>query len=122
MRERDDGPVGIRSRAVTRARDLRLGDAARAEAWLVRSACWFLVVLLIFSIIKPKRDLYLLPIYPAFALIAAREWSIALESGHLAKWVTHTTSGLILALGMAIGAVLPILNLQLGATLKTDAP
>lgn len=39
----------------------------------VRAATvWFLVLFVVFSAMPPKRDLYLLPVYPAAALIAAR--------------------------------------------------
>jgi 4-amino-4-deoxy-L-arabinose transferase-like glycosyltransferase len=61
---------------------LGLGDAWRSwsahrrrrscDAGLVRAGLWLLVLFAFFSAIPSKRDLYLLPAYPAAALLAAR--------------------------------------------------
>ena len=47
---------------------------------LARAFAWFAVLFLFFSIIPPKRNLYLLPAYPAIALLCARWWSTTLAS------------------------------------------
>jgi 4-amino-4-deoxy-L-arabinose transferase-like glycosyltransferase len=78
----------------------RRGDSA--EIGLVRTAAWFALVFVFFSVIPPKRALYLLPIYPAAALIAAREFAIALRAGRLAGWIGWTTAFLLAVAGLAI--------------------
>lgn len=69
---------------------------------IVRIAVWFAVVFVFFSVIPPKRDLYLLPIYPAAALLAAFEFEAALSVRRLAHWVAWTSAGL----GLAAGSIL----------------
>lgn len=81
-------------------RAARRGDSAQIA--LVRIAFWFALVFVFFSLIPPKRALYLLPIYPAAALIAAREFAIALREGRLAGWIGWTTASLVLVAGLAL--------------------
>jgi 4-amino-4-deoxy-L-arabinose transferase-like glycosyltransferase len=57
------------------------------DAGLVKAAAWLLVLLLFFSIIPPKRDLYLLPAYPAAALLAARVVTNAIKQRRVARWI-----------------------------------
>jgi 4-amino-4-deoxy-L-arabinose transferase-like glycosyltransferase len=72
----------------------------------VRAASWFAVILIAFSVITPKRDLYLLPLYPAIALLCARELAEAQRAGVLARWVTVACAGILLAAGVGL-AVAP---------------
>lgn len=75
---------------------------ARTDAGLVRLAAWFLVVFVFFSLIPPKRDLYLLPIYPAAALLAAVAFERALRAGKLAGWIAWPTSAFCTIVGAAL--------------------
>ncbi|MCA9001973.1 MAG: hypothetical protein KDB61_08625, partial [Planctomycetes bacterium] len=50
------------------------GGGDRSDVGMARAWGWGLVLLVFFSAIPPKRDLYLLPAYPAFALVTARWW------------------------------------------------
>jgi 4-amino-4-deoxy-L-arabinose transferase-like glycosyltransferase len=54
---------------------------------LLRAGAWFLVLLVAFSISPAKRDLYLLPAYPAAALLGARWLSNALRDESFARWI-----------------------------------
>ncbi len=85
---------------------------ARENAGLVRIAAWFVVVFVFFSIIPPKRDLYLLPIYPAAALIGASELVAALRARKLQGWIGWSSSLVLLVLGLTLALaplVVPIL-------------
>ncbi|MBK7874609.1 MAG: glycosyltransferase family 39 protein [Planctomycetes bacterium] len=75
---------------------------------LVAVAVWFAVLFLVFSAMPPKRDLYLLPIYPAAALLAARAVAQALRGeAPLARAWGLVSGGLWALLGVAgLGAVL----------------
>jgi len=66
----------------------------------LRALSWVLVLVVFYSLIPPKRDLYLLPIYPAAALLAARALSGGIEI--LRPWVRRTNLGLLLVLGGAV--------------------
>lgn len=70
---------------------------------LVRAMTWFALVFVVFSVMPPKRELYLLPIYPAAAWFAAVAFERALATGRLAAWAGYSTTGLVLLLGLAVG-------------------
>src|SRR5690606_36144295 len=70
---------------------------------LVRAMTWFALVFVVFSVMPPKRELYLLPIYPAAAWFAAIAFERALATGRLAAWAGYSTTGLVLLLGLAVG-------------------
>ena len=74
---------------------------------LARAFAWAAVLLLFFTLIPPKRDLYLLPAYPALALVTAR-WLCA-----------HATRarGRVLLLGVG-----PALLLLVGLALAVAGP
>ncbi len=72
--------LGIVS-AVRAAR--RIGHGPDQDPGLVRAGLWFATLFVFFSIIPVKRDLYLLPLYPALALMAARVLVIRLRDGAL---------------------------------------
>ncbi len=81
-----------------------------ADPGLVRAALWFAVLFLFFSVIPPKRALYLLPAYPALALITARFFVTRWRRDGLPRWVGWSTSVFLAALGTALtlaGFVLP---------------
>jgi 4-amino-4-deoxy-L-arabinose transferase-like glycosyltransferase len=89
-----------------------LGLVEAARAWrrtsgadvpaqgLVRMSAWFAAVLVVFSAMPPKRELYLLPIYPAGAWFAAVAFERALASGRLVRWATLSASALFLLSGV----------------------
>ena len=70
---------------------------------------WFAFVVVFFSISTEKRNLYVLPAYPAFAILVARLLDAA-ERGTLARrWVTLPLA-LTGALTVLVGAALPFLG------------
>jgi 4-amino-4-deoxy-L-arabinose transferase-like glycosyltransferase len=69
-----------------------------AERELVRVALWFVVLVVFFSIVPNKRDLYLLPAYPAAALLAARGLAHDVRAG---RW----TAGLTWSVAIGLAAV-----------------
>ncbi len=81
------------------------GASARTDVapGLVRAAIWFLLVLAVFSAMPPKREVYLLPIYPAAAWFAAFAFQRALEHGRLPRWVGVGTPLLLLLLALGAG-------------------
>jgi len=76
----------------------------RENVGLVRIAWWFAVVFVFFSLIPPKRDLYLLPIYPAAAMIMAFAFDRMLRERRLPSWIGATTAALLAFVGGALAA------------------
>jgi len=75
------------------------------ERGLVRALTWFALVFVVFSIMPPKRELYLLPLYPVAAWFAAIAFARALERGSLATPVAWGTTTLMLLLGLGAAIV-----------------
>lgn len=79
--------------------------AAIALAWrrtdraLAAIAVWFAVVFAVFSAIPVKRDLYLLPIYPAAALLCARVLAEGMRRRPLRAWVGTTANAVVFGFG-----------------------
>lgn len=82
------------------------GAARRAgrDVGLLRSALWFCVLLAFFSAIPPKRHLYLLPSFPAAALLTARAW-VDLEQRARTRWIAVARAS-VPSVQIALGAVL----------------
>ncbi len=78
-------------------------DLTTADRGLVRTTTWFALVFVVFSIMPPKRELYLLPLYPVAAWLAAIGFVRALDSGRLTRWVTVPTTVLLFVLGIGAG-------------------
>lgn len=78
----------------------RAGDAV--DAGLVRVALWLALTVVVFSAMPAKRELYLLPVYPAAALLAAH----ALASGEALRGATRATAAVVGSLG-AGAAIVP---------------
>lgn len=74
--------------------------APSPRTWL---ALWFLLTFVVFSIIPVKRALYLMPIYPAAALLAASELACLARSGQHSRWLSRPVP---LLLGLAGAAAL----------------
>lgn len=76
------------------------------ERELVRVALWFGVLVVFFSLVPNKRDLYLLPAYPAAALLAARGLAQDVRAGRWTAGLTWSVaSGLaaVVVAGLAAG-------------------
>ncbi len=86
-----------------RSRTDGTGALSTSDRGLVRATAWFALVFLVFSIMPPKRELYLLPLYPVAAWCAGLAFERALESGRLTRWVALPTTLLLLALGLGAG-------------------
>jgi 4-amino-4-deoxy-L-arabinose transferase-like glycosyltransferase len=71
---------------------------------LLRVALWFAVLVVFYSIIPPKRDLYLLFAYPAAALLGG--WFIAnrTDGRRVSPWVTAPGPIALAAAGLALSA------------------
>lgn len=55
------------------------------DAGLLRAAAWWLALFVFFSAIPVKRDLYLLPAYPAAALLGARALAVGRQRGRVER-------------------------------------
>lgn len=79
---------------------------ARTDNGLARAGVWLGALFLFFSIIPAKRDLYLLPAYPAAALVAARAMTQRWFAG--ARWlsVVHGAVLVIAGAGFLLGPLL----------------
>jgi len=81
----------------------RSARSGAVDRGLVRAALWFGILFLFFSIIPPKRNLYLLPAYPAIALVCARAWTTA-GTGQLARLAKLVAPLVVLVLGLVLAA------------------
>jgi 4-amino-4-deoxy-L-arabinose transferase-like glycosyltransferase len=78
---------------------------------------WFAVVFIFYSVSASKRTVYLLPIYPAAALLLGAWWSrIAAEPEAVPLFLVRVLRGVAFALAAAVGvAILMLLATGLGA-------
>jgi 4-amino-4-deoxy-L-arabinose transferase-like glycosyltransferase len=72
------------------------------DAGRIQAAAWLAALLLFYSIIPPKRDLYLLPAYPAAALLAASAVVTALDRRRLSRWIGFAGPVVLLAVGVGV--------------------
>ena len=89
---------------------------------------WFVFIVVFFSISTEKRNLYVLPAYPAFAILAARLLDAAERGAIARRWVTlplQVTGALTLLVGVALPFVgkrspvpLPLLPLGIVAAVS----
>lgn len=87
--------------ALARAwRGLR-GRLAQPDPVFAALALWFAVVFVVFSAMPPKRDLYLLPIYPVAALLCARVVAEAQRAGRVIRGAWLPVAALWCLLGVA---------------------
>ncbi len=101
-----------------------------SDPHLVFAASWGAVAVTIFSLAGSKRSVYLLPAYPAFALLVARAWTLLFEEGTVprgAALALRAGAGLCavlfaLAAGVLIAAALglPLASLLAAVIGKTD--
>lgn len=100
-------PVGLGLADATRAwRARRAG--ADFDRGILLAAAWFLTLFLFFSLIPPKRDLYLLPAYPAAALLAARAIRVRLATGGSLGAVVVSSAAVLGLMGLASAALGPV--------------
>ncbi|MCU0305097.1 MAG: glycosyltransferase family 39 protein [Thermoanaerobaculales bacterium] len=69
---------------------------------LARAALWFAALVIFFSVIPPKRDLYLLLAYPAAALLGAVFLDRRIRAGGASPWVTLPGPVALLAVGSGL--------------------
>ena len=96
----------------------REGEAS--DPHLVFAATWGAVAFAIFSLAGSKRSVYLLPAYPAFAMLVARAWTLLLEGGTVTRSVVlalRAGAGLC-AVVLALAAVL-VVAAAIGLPLET---
>lgn len=114
------------ARAWRDVRALRVAPAARASAVdrpALGVALWFTLVFAFFSAIPVKRDLYLLPIYPAAALLCARVLADALRGRSLPRAVFRVGGGVLALSGivvLAASATLFVAGERLRAAVSDD--
>ena len=99
-----------------------IGVVAGARAWLaarrgqshdqglVRAFLWFAPVFLFFSITPAKRELYLMSVYPALALLGARTLANFVRSGALGRWMALVPSVLFALLAVLFASALPLVD------------
>lgn len=80
--------------------------ARRPDPALVLPFLWFAVLFVFFSVIPPKRNLYLLPAYPAIGLLLAVLWARweAAAAGAGAPWLARTPALIVGFLGVVLAA------------------
>lgn len=88
---------------------------------LLRAASWFGATLIVFSCFTSKRDLYLVPVYPAVGLVVARWLVLAVHAGRPARGVAVPTALLLAVLGVAL-ALAPFFQARLEARSSTPLP
>jgi 4-amino-4-deoxy-L-arabinose transferase-like glycosyltransferase len=76
------------------------GDAEQLA--LARIWVWAAALLVFFSIIPAKRELYLMCAYPAFALLGARRIVFALQRGVVGAWAAAVPLGIFTLLGLVL--------------------
>ncbi|MEY2785189.1 MAG: Undecaprenyl phosphate-alpha-4-amino-4-deoxy-L-arabinose arabinosyl transferase [Planctomycetota bacterium] len=108
--------------ALVRAvRDWRQGRRDHEHAARIWLSAWFLLTLLVFSIMPVKRALYLMPIYPAAALLIGAEIALLADRGALSRWIRWPAALLLGLVGAAALALAPfhaeLEGLRLGAAL-----
>lgn len=81
------------------------GQVSAQDRGLVRALTWFALVFAVFSIMPPKRELYLLPLYPAAAWFAAVAFERALATRRLTAGLGPVTAGIMLFIGLGLGVV-----------------
>ena len=101
----------------------RRGDLrGNAESFL---CVWALAVFVFYSLMSGKRTVYILPMYPALALLMGAWWArIRSEGVRGASWLRPVTMSVasVLAVGVAICAVIIITELCGLSTLELIAP
>lgn len=89
---------------------------AEFDAGSARAALWFWPLFLAFSASPEKRDLYLMPAYPALALLGARWCACAFSPGAGRRWIAGTGPALLGLAGLglcAAGSYAPRLHPEL---------
>jgi len=93
---------------------LAMRRGAEHDVGLVRAFLWFAPVFLFFSITPAKRELYLMSVYPALALLGARVLSLALRSGRISRTMALVPMALFALLALLFSCAMPLAE-HLGA-------
>ncbi len=72
------------------------------DSGLAQSVWWFWALLMAFSLSPEKRDLYLLPAYPAVALLASRWIAQTLRAERRDRWLATAVPALLTVVGSAL--------------------
>jgi len=83
----------------------RSGDANAAG--LARVWLWAIVLLVFFSIIPPKRELYLMTAYPAFAMLGAQRLVRAIDRARIGAGSAAVPLALFVVLGLGLAVAAP---------------
>jgi 4-amino-4-deoxy-L-arabinose transferase-like glycosyltransferase len=75
--------------AKDRLREARAADTpdGQAPAPFLFPLCWFVAGFVFFSLSPGKRAAYLLPLYPAAALLVGWMWAQAIAEGRRSRWI-----------------------------------
>ncbi len=80
----------------------QIGRHSEVDAGLLQAGAWLLTLFVFFSITPAKRELYLLPAYPAAALLGARWLVRAVRSDRFPLWVGWFSTALLALSGVAV--------------------
>ena len=83
-------------------RGLARREEPNHDLGILRATLWLVALVLFFSVIPPKRDLYLLPAYPAAALLGAIYIQRRIHAGSGSRWVTLPGPLVVLAAGVVV--------------------
>lgn len=83
-------------------RQWKVRTQATADQGLIRAALWLGSLVLIYSLLPPKRDLYLLSAYPAAALLAARALGNRTRTDRLERWMGWGTAVVVGVIGVIL--------------------
>ncbi|MCE9592922.1 MAG: glycosyltransferase family 39 protein [Planctomycetes bacterium] len=87
----------------------------------LRAASWFVALFVVFSCFTSKRDLYLVPVYPAVGLLVARWLVVAVRAGRSVRLVGLPSAALLFVAGLAI-AVEPFFADELAGRASFPVP
>jgi 4-amino-4-deoxy-L-arabinose transferase-like glycosyltransferase len=79
--------------------------SAEAPAPFLFPLCWFVSGFVFFSLSTGKRAAYLLPLYPAAALLVGWMWARAMAEGRASRWISVPVAllgGVAVALALAV--------------------
>ena len=94
-----------RASRVPRDRAAREDGAAGEPAAALFLLCWFVTGVVFFSLSRGKRGAYLLPLYPAAALLVGWIWARAITAGRGSRWLgvpVALLAGVAVALGLGV--------------------
>lgn len=92
---------------MTSWRQWRARTQSTADQGLIRAVLWLGSLVCLYSLLPPKRDLYLLSAFPAAALAAARALGTRIRTDGIERWLGWGTAGFVGVVGVFLsGAAL----------------